>query len=394
MAKRIVARRRFMKEGALATATLASALTTRGPARAQDQTAQTHQACSLAEFDLGDRQLDSLQFSRSLYAGHEPALGFSAKSRREALAWQKQVRARLTSLVGGFPARRSALKARVLEREDLGGYTREKIIFQSRDDLTVFGYLLLPEGQAGPVPAVICLPGHGRGCDDIVGIDAEGKQRSAGAGYQRDFALQTVERGYAAFAIEQLAFGCRRDAAARRKGLGQSSCQPAAGAALLFGQTMVGWRVWDVMRALDYLATRREIDSRRVATMGISGGGTVSLFSAALDERIKVSVVSGYFNTFRDSIMSLSHCIDNYIPGILNHVEMYDVAGLIAPRALFVESGTRDNIFPVEASRKAFSEARRIYSVFGAPEKTEQEIFDGEHVFHGRGAFAFLQKWL
>jgi cephalosporin-C deacetylase-like acetyl esterase len=64
--------------------------------------------------------------------------------------------------------------------------------------------------------------------------------------------------------------------------------------------------------------------------MGISGGGTVSLFSAAVDKRIKVAVVSGYFNTFRDSILSLSHCLDNYVPGILNYVEMYDLAGLVA----------------------------------------------------------------
>src|SRR6185436_16428495 len=104
-----------------------------------------------------------------------------------------------------------------------------------------------------------------------------------------------------AFAIEQLAFGCRRDEAARKKGAGQSSCQPAAGAALLFGQTMIGWRVWDVFRAIDYLQTRPEIDHSRLATMGISGGGTISLFSAALDERIKIGVVSGYFNTFRHS---------------------------------------------------------------------------------------------
>ena len=65
---------------------------------------------------------------------------------------------------------------------------------------------------------------------------------------------------------------------------------------------MIGLRVWDVIRAIDFLQTRREIDQTRIATMGISGGGTVSLFSAALDERIKVGVVSGYFNTFRDCL--------------------------------------------------------------------------------------------
>lgn len=128
--------------------------------------------------------------------------------------------------------------------------------------------------------------------------------------------------------------------------------------------------------------------------MGISGGGTVSLFSAALDERIKVGVVSGYFNTFRDSILSLSHCIDNYVPGILKYIEMYDIAGLVAPRSLFIESGARDPIFPIHGSRAAFKKAQDIYSAFGAAKQIGHEVFDDEHVFYGKGAFEFLKKML
>jgi dienelactone hydrolase len=321
-------------------------------------------------------------------------MSFSAANKVAAFTWQKRVRRRLAQLLGGFPSTRVPLNARVLEKRRFDGYVREKVIFQSRNDLSVFGYLLLPAKASKLIPGIVCLPGHGRGCDDIVGIDENGIQRDVKSGYARDFALQAVEAGYAALAIEQLAFGCRRDGLTGKKGAGASSCQPAAGAALLFGQTMIGWRVWDVIRAIDYLQTRSEIDASRIATMGISGGGTVSLFSAAIDERIKVSVVSGYFNTFRDSILSLSHCIDNYVPGILNYIEMYDIAGLIAPRGLFVESGLRDPIFPIQGSRAAVRKARDIYAAFGAPDKIGNEIFNDEHVFYGKGAFEFLKKML
>ena len=99
--------------------------------------------------------------------------------------------------------------------------------------------------------------------------------------------------------------------------------------------------------------------------MGISGGGTVTVFATALDPRIRAALVSGYLNTFRDSIGSLAHCIDNYVPGILNWAEMHDLAGLIAPRPLFVESGEKDNIFPIRASIESFNEVRKIYGVFG-----------------------------
>jgi dienelactone hydrolase len=392
-----IARRRFLKQGGLTAAVAASALAPLAAvsdARTRTDLAQAQYRGPLADFNPDDREFDSLRFCLNAYERVTPSLGFSATDLRTARRWQKQVRGKLTDLVGGFPPRRAALRPQVLEKKTLRGYTREKIVFQSRDGLSVFGYLLLPERRTQPLPAVVCLPGHGRGVDDIVGINEDGSQRAARGGYQNDFAVQTVERGYAAFAIEQLAFGCRRDEAARRKGAGQSSCQPAAGAALLLGQTMVGWRVWDVMRALDYLTTRPEIDARRLATMGISGGGTISYFTAALDDRVKLAVVSGYFNTFRDSILSRSHCIDNYVPGILNVVEMYDLAGLIAPRGLFVESGTRDPIFPVEATRTAIAKARRIYEVFGVPQQMGHEIFEGDHEFHGQGAFEFLKQWL
>src|SRR4029079_12088996 len=100
--------------------------------------------------------------------------------------------------------------------------------------------------------------------------------------------------------------------------------------------------------------------------MGIWGGGTARLFAAGLEPRLKVALVSGYLNTFRDSVGSLAHCIDNYVPGVLHWAEMHDIAGLLAPRPLFVESGEKDNIFPVRASVESFNEVRKIYSVVGA----------------------------
>lgn len=394
MQSKRIARRQFLKRNLAATAIAASGLADFQALSQTGTDTQSQYRGPLAGFEVNDGHLDSLQFCVSSYETIKPAMTFSATSEPSARLWQKRVRRKLTELVGGFQSARVALQPRVLEKRRFNGYSREKIVFQSRENLSVFGYLLIPESISSPIPAIVCLPGHGRGCDDIVGIAENGQQRETRSGYARNFALQVVEHGYAAFAIEQLGFGCRRDDAARRKGTGASSCQPAAGAALLFGQTMIGWRVWDVMRAIDYLLTRREVDSSRVATMGISGGGTVSLFSGALDERIKVTVVSGYFNTFRDSILSLSHCIDNYVPGILNYIEMYDIAGLVAPRGLFIESGERDPIFPIHGSRTAIKKAAHIYSGFGAADRFGHEIFDDEHVFYGKGAFEFLRKML
>ncbi|MCS7264940.1 MAG: alpha/beta hydrolase family protein [Armatimonadetes bacterium] len=348
-------------------------------------------------------EFDPMPYLNSRYSEMPISLKFNGTKLEEAKKWQRRLRRTLTKLLGGFPKERCQLEPQILETRQLTTlsdegqivpYLRETLIFQSRPNLTVFGYFLKPVSNSDRLPVVICLPGHGRGVDDIVGINEDGSLRDRWDGYQRDFALQCVANGFAALAIEQLGFGHRREEAARRQGAGASSCQPLAGSALLLGETMIAWRVYDVMRAVDYLQTRNDVDSKRIAVMGISGGGTTSLFSAALDERIKVAVISGYFNTFKASIFSLSHCIDNYIPAILRYAEMPDIAGLIAPRPLHIENGTKDPIFPVEATKEAFERLKRIYEVFGASERLTLHIFEGEHEFNGKQAFPFLKNWL
>jgi len=338
-------------------------------------------------------RFDTLAFSRSELKRHPQRMAFKATTRAQARAWQRRLRKTLVELLGGFP-KPAPLKPRVVATQRFKHYTRQTVHFNTRDALSAFAYFLLPNGFRAPGPAVLCLPGHGRGVDDIVGIKEDGTMRQRYGEYQNDFALQCVHHGYAVLALEQMCFGHRRDPAAVKAGSGSSSCQPASGAALLFGQTMIGWRVYDAMRAIDYLCTRREVDPKRIATMGISGGGTTSFHAAAVDPRVKVAVVSGYFNTYADSVMSIPHCMDNYIPGILNVAEMPDVAGLIAPRGLFIESGTQDPIFPVAATRKAYRYARRIYRLFGAQRQIALEVFDDTHRWWGKGAFQFLAKTL
>jgi len=346
------------------------------------------------ESGIDDRGFDPVAYTRHLYDAAPRRLRFAATSRADAEAWQGALRTRLIELLGGFPETRSPLEPITLEARTFPAYRREKIVFDSRPGLSVLAYLLVPSQTRTPAATVICVPGHGRGVDDIVGIDDQGRDRTDKSGYQHDFAIQAVEAGLAAVAIEPMGFGCRRDALNARQGLARKACEPVAGGALLVGQTMIGWRVWDLMRAIDYIATRPELDASRVGCMGISGGGTATLFAAALEPRIRAAMVSGYLNTFRDSIGSLAHCIDNYVPGILNWAEMHDVAALVAPRPLFVESGERDNIFPIASSRESFAHVQAAYRVFGAADRLEQEVFPDEHSFWGRRGIPFLARHL
>ena len=337
---------------------------------------------------------DPVAWSMERHARAPLALTYKPANKRATEAWQKKLRVKVQELIGGFPKDKSPLQPVTLEVRDFPNYRREKFVIQTQPGMAQLGYLLTPRNAKGPLAAMICVPGHGRGVDDIVGIDDKGRDRADKAGYQHDFAIQVVEAGMAAVAVEPIAFGCRRDARSAKRGLGNSACQPVAGAALLLGETMIAWRVYDVMRTIDWIETRKDLDASRVGLMGISGGGTITTFAAALEPRIKAAMISGYLNTFKASIVAMSHCIDNYVPGILNWCENYDVASLIAPRPLYVESGTRDNIFPIAASKEAFANVKRVYTALGAPDAAEHEIFEGEHLFHGGAGIPFLAKHL
>jgi dienelactone hydrolase len=366
----------------------------RGAAQASAAQAPYGGALEGLETKVAPDTVDPVHYTLKLYESAPLRLTFRATTKRQAEAWQKRLRTKVTELVGGFPATAVPLEPQVLEVREFPSYRREKLMFFSRPGVAVVGYLLTPNASKAPHAVVICIPGHGRGVDDIVGVDAQGRDRTTKPFYEFDFAIQVVEHGMAALALEPMAFGCRRDAITRRKSAEATACQPAAGAALLLGQTMIGWRVYDVMRAVDWIGTRPDLDSRRVGCMGISGGGTCTTFAAALDTRIRAAMISGYLNTFRDSIMSLSHCIDNYVPGILNWAEMYDVAGLIAPRPLFVESGAKDEIFPIAASKLSFDRVRQVYQIFSAGPLVEHEIFNGPHSFYGVRGLPFMASHL
>ena len=337
---------------------------------------------------------DPVAWSMERHARAPLALTYKPANKRATEAWQKKLRVKVQELIGGFPKDKSPLQPVTLEVRDFPNYRREKFVIQTQPGMAQLGYLLTPRNAKGPLATMICVPGHGRGVDDIVGIDDKGRDRADKAGYQHDFAIQVVEAGMAAVAVEPIAFGCRRDARSAKRGLGNSACQPVAGAALLLGETMIAWRVYDVMRTIDWIETRKDLDASRIGLMGISGGGTITTFAAALEPRIKAAMISGYLNTFKASIVAMSHCIDNYVPGILNWCENYDVASLIAPRPLYVESGTRDNIFPIAASKEAFANVKRVYTALGAPDAAEHEIFEGEHLFHGGAGIPFLAKHL
>ena len=332
--------------------------------------------------------MDPLVFFQREYEKVRPTLPFTARTIEEAVAWQKKARPRLQRLLGDFPKIKGPVQSRIIEERSFPDYHRTKLSFELFPGLTAVGYYLNPKERPKKGPAILALPGHGKSVEDLIG-------GVSGEGDPLDYALQCVKAGLPTLALEQIAFGQRRHAQAIRENPeGGTACIVPAGAALILGRTLMGYRVVEARRALDWLASRPEVDPRRLGMTGISGGGQVTFHTAALDPRIKGVLVSGYFNTYRGSVYSIYHCTDNFIPGIVRWFEMPDLVGLIAPRAAFFEQGDKDPIFPVETFKQAVEKAKRIYKVFGVPERMGSVIFPGEHEWNGKQGIPWLARTL
>jgi dienelactone hydrolase len=223
-----------------------------------------------------------------------------------------------------------------------------------------------------------------------IGVQREDETQPFDSPGDRDFALGCMARGIAALCIEQRSFGERREQT--QKQVSPHGCHDAAMQALLVGKTLIGERVYDVERGIDYLATRGDVDMHRVGVMGNSGGGTITIYAAALLPRLAFAMPSCSFCTFRDSIGAIYHCADNYVPGILKAADMADVLGLFAPRPVVVVAGRDDSIFPIDGVRSAFEQLRHIYVAAGAEEACQLVVGEGGHRFYAADAWPVMQN--
>jgi dienelactone hydrolase len=304
-------------------------------------------------------------------------------------AWRDALGERFRDLLGDTPEP-AAPDPRWGEEIEHESFLERRLVFTSEPGADVPCVLLLPRSASGPVPLVVCLQGHSTGMHISLGRAVYPNDEHYFEG-DRDFAIQAVNRGFAALALEQRCFGERRD---RRTGDARQfdhTCVHASMVSLLLGRTMAGERVWDVSRAIDVVAELGEIDAGRIAVMGQSGGGTVAYYAACVNQRIAAVMPSCSVCTYGSSIGSIDHCPDNYLPGALRHFDMGDLSGLIAPRPLVVVAGRSDPIFPIAGVEEAMATIRRVYAAAGAPDRCQLVVGEGEHRFYAQAWDPFRQ---
>ena len=351
---------------------------------------------------LSSSEYPELQPAYGLWSRYDPdsaPLRFQANSIAQAEEWQKKVRPTLRETIGFSDLPRAPFDPILIERVERDDHLREKWLIQTWKGARMPVYLLFPQAGEAPYPAVLAFAGHGYGVKDIIGLWENGEERLEPDGYHQEFGLELCRAGFMVIAPEISCFGERQtNYDYLDLTLGQpvpTTCQQTSALACHLGGSVIGLRIQDAFRLVDWLETRPEVDLGRLGAMGISGGGMHTLFSTCLDERIRACVISGYYSTFQDSVLSIGHCACNIVPGLSRFGEMYDLIGLVAPRPVLVEAGTHDPIFPIAAVKRSVEIAReRVYRLWKAEQLFETDIFEGRHRISGRRAYKFLKEAL
>jgi hypothetical protein len=160
------------------------------------------------------------------------------------------------------------------------------------------------------------------------------------------------------------------------------------------GRTLLGERLWDLERCIDYLESLKEVDPRRIGCAGLSLGGEMAMWLAAMDPRITAVVSSGFLTSMDQ--MEKHHCMCWKIPGMRELADYADIFSLIAPRALQCQNGLKEGPrdFPVPLARRVMSEIRPIYKDLGVPSRVEMDVHEGGHVINLPALLAFLEEHL
>lgn len=297
--------------------------------------------------------------------------------------WQAAARERLRRRLGAWPTEPCPLQPRTLWRREHPLGSIEKVAFACEPGCDAVAYACRP--AAPPRGWVICLQGHSTGMHHSIAV-AQDEATSTSPPGDRDFALGCLRRGWAALCLEQRGFGERREPDCRTA----TGCDTAAPHALLLGRTLIGERVWDVDRAIDYLLQRGDADPARIGVLGQSGGGTTAMFAIAMLPRLAFAVPACCFCRFRDSILAMPHCICNYVPGLVPAFDMADILALAAPRPVVVVAGAQDDIFPIAGTRGEFARLQRVYAAAGAPDRCRLVVGEGGHDFYAEPAWREL----
>lgn len=284
---------------------------------------------------------------------------------------QTLIRKKLMDVVGPFPEK-TPLNVRVTGTIKKKGYKIEKIIYESMPGMYVTGCLFVPDGIKGKVPAVLNLIGH--------------EQESFRAELDQVINLNLVKKGMIVFTIDPPGQGEHVqyfDPAIKLSSIGYSVIEHCyfGNQCFLSGSSAARYFIWDGIRAIDYLVSRKDVDAERIGVTGFSGGGTVTTYLGAIDERVKVAVPSSWSTASRRQLETkgAQDAEAEFLNGLINGITVEDLIEVRAPKPTLMTFTSQDEYLTMQAARDTYKEAKSAFAAFDKSDNIQLVEDDFKH---------------
>jgi cephalosporin-C deacetylase-like acetyl esterase len=309
------------------------------------------------------------------------------KTREDIAQRQQTVRQQILALIGGLPNYHGPLNTRTVGTLNHADYRIEKVIYESLPRFYVTANVYVPTHGAPPFPAVLLPLGHWEG----------GKEGD------REIAVGLAQKGFIVLEYDPIGQGERKqyydpEIGDSRVGGSTSEHSHANGQTLLIGDSVARYRIFDGIRSLDYLLSRKDVDPERIGCTGCSGGGTLTSYISALDNRVKVAVPACYITTWEELLPARGpQDGEQTFPRFLAEgLNIPDYMEAFAPKPLLIAS-TKEDFFPLVGAERAYEEAKSFYAVYGAEDRIKWFVGPGPHgvpPVSREAIFAWFIKWL
>ncbi len=349
---------------------------------------------------MPERNLSPMRMFERLAAEHRPQLAFRGRTPREFAAWKRRAWPAIRATLGDWPPRVPLRPERIAQWEH-DGLIKERWMIDVGRHISAIFLINRPKGLAPAErrPAILCWHGHGPfGKEPVMGNDSSPPLRAEIANYQYNYGHRMAQAGFVTFAIDWMGKGDRDDSRKphyRSQAGNRDWCDLLYLHATMLGTTPLALNVVHGMAATDFACTLPNVDPDRLGVMGLSGGGTMTLWSALCDTRFRAAEIICYSDLWAAfGIRDVNYCGMQVAPGLYKRVDLPDLQGLLAPRPLLIDIGIYDTCFRIDTAMACFRKLERIYRAAGARDRLWLDLFAGEHGWGANRSVEFFTRYL
>jgi len=330
----------------------------------------------------------------------KPAYTFAGNDKQYFEDWKSSALPEVLATLGEFPPGAELNPVLTAEWEH-DGLIKQRWFIDVGESISAVLQINRPEDldMNKKTPAILCCHGHGEfGKEPVMGNDSSDALKATIKNHNYNYGHQMAKAGFVTYAIDWIGFGERNDSQ-------KPHCKNTAGTrdwcnlyylnATMLGMTSLSINVAHGKAATDFVSSLDYVDSEQLGVMGLSGGGTMTLWMSLCDKRFKATEIIGYSSLWRHfGFRDYNYCGMQVAPKLYRLVDLPELQGLIAPQPLLIDIGVYDSCFKVDAAMACYKKLEKIYDAAGISKNLELDLYPAEHSWGGNKSLQFFNKHL